>query len=253
MSDFLSIYKDLSVELFEKKPELNAEIATLIGEVKDPLSNDADDIWPTLWTKPLFANTRVQTANQWIDRLEKLNSMPKSWFIWGQSKQSFLIERTGKGISRSSFQIHGLLAEKTAEKSKIALHRLFAIQGGAMALRSRNEAREFPFSDLANDSLDNNIRKLKNEFGFGWGHVTILHFLTDLGLAVKPDLHLVNTLIALGYSGRNDKVPNVKEALKMNAFVRDLLVEDEFQFTPAGLRKMDKILMEISRQGLLKA
>lgn len=86
------------------------------------------------------------------------------------------------------------------------------------------------------------------ELGAGWGHITVLHFLTDLGLACKPDLHLVRTVRHLGMSLdlRNAKVPNLTDSIIINTRVRELLRLIDGEVRPARLRYLDKVLMDIS-------
>ena len=54
---------------------------------------------------------------------------------------------------------------------------------------------------------------LKQELGSGWGHVTVLHLMTDLGIAVKPDLHLVRATRAIGLHDCVSDQPTENQAL----------------------------------------
>jgi hypothetical protein len=89
--------------------------------------------------------------------------------------------------------------------------------------------------------------------GAAWGHITVLHFLTDLGLACKPDLHLVRTVRHLELEGglRPDKNPSLRESIQINRAVRSLVEEVDGSFSPARLRYTDKMLMEISKRRLI--
>lgn len=78
--------------------------------------------------------------------------------------------------------------------------------------------------------------------------------LTDFGLAVKPDLHLVRTMRRLSLLGdiKENKVPDEKDAIKVNnAVVKLAKVIYGEAYKPADLRYLDKVLMEVSRQKLL--
>jgi len=81
----------------------------------------------------------------------------------------------------------------------------------------------------------------------------VLHFLTDLGLACKPDVHLVRTVRHLAPELRlkEDKIPNLIESILINRWVRSLVEAAYGSFTPARLRYVDKILMEISRRKII--
>ena len=82
----------------------------------------------------------------------------------------------------------------------------------------------------------------------GLGEITVLHALTDMGLAVKPDLHLTNTMRHFGL--------NPRDPLEINAHVGDLLCalrRSGRANIPKKIRYVDKVLMEISRQGIIDA
>jgi hypothetical protein len=141
------------------------------------------------------------------------------------------------------------------QKTGIAMHRPFAIQGAAGALRTRATEITPPYADLVNAGPNVMVPTVQREMGPGWGHITVLHFLTDLGLACKPDLHLVRTVRHLGLSLdlKDQKVPTLADAITINRRVR-LLVETLYgSVSPARLRYIDKTLMDISMLGLIKA
>ena len=95
---------------------------------------------------------------------------------------------------------------------------------------------------------------VQREMGPGWGHITVLHFLTDLGLACKPDLHLVRTVRHLGIvpgpHGPRGAKPIRRDNDKPSCSIsgREAL---RF-FNPARLRYVDKTLMNIFMHGLIQ-
>ena len=245
---------ELQEKLIRERPEAHEEATHLANRVVLCKNANADRIWKVLWNKPLYANARVSVARNWADQLEC--DILGAWKTWGSHPDVFLISQIAPGINRTSFKVEGDLARDIINRNSIALHRLYRIQGAAIALRKRAEIFAKPFADLnkSGRGLTDQIHMLQNEFGPGWGPVTILHFLTDLGLAVKPDLHLVKTMSTLGLCKEisPNKVPSLKEAVRLNHLVMKLILNiGNKSVTPHNLRYTDKILMVISRLGLL--
>lgn len=232
-------------------PQARRHADALADAVIDPREADAERIWSVLWDKPLYANTRVATADRWVAALR--DNMTGAWRRWGADASLFRIERVGPGIRRDAFRVEGAEARDLVSRRRVALHRLRRIQGAAGALRARAAVSPRPFADLAAADLDEIVPRLAAEFGEGWGPITILHALTDMGLAVKPDLHLVRAVVALGLCAppANGRMPSLAEALAINRVIRTLLLRLDGAFTPAGLRRLDKILMELSMRGAL--
>jgi hypothetical protein len=109
-----------------------------------------------------------------------------------------------------------------------------------------------PYADLGNKDPAELVSTVQREMGPGWGHTTVLHFLTDLGLACKPDLHLVRTVRHLGMSPdlTDREVPSLSDATMINRRVRSLVEKLYGSFNPARLRYVDKTLMNIFMHGL---
>lgn len=234
--------------LAERYPAMIAEAKLLADNVVDPNGADANAVWSVLWEKPLFANTRVPVAGRWCAELNP--HMSGAWKLWGEPDH-FLITKIGRGVQRSSFVVTGQAAEAITQ-SRIALHRLYAIQGAARATKDRAASSDKPFVDLPKLELQAGVKLLREEFGTGWGPITILHFLTDLGLAVKPDLHLMRSMEHFfGPLARSGKVPSFSEAIAVNREVQLLGNELGLESSPTNIRYLDKVLMEISRQGLI--
>lgn len=246
---FLALRDDLA----SRHPASIAEAVTLAGSVVNPASADAEQVWRVLWDKPLYANTRVSVANTWVKSLEP--AMIGAWKVWGATPEVFQIQQIAPGTQRENFRVEGSVAHAVVAQSKIALHRLFRIQGAATALRARAKVAAQPFKDLQGKPVSQIVPMLQAEFGPGWGPITVLHALADMGLAVKPDLHLVKTMRALGLMPgfSSGKVPALRETMQINEAVVNLMRDIEQDPTPQGLRYIDKVLMEISRSGLLES
>lgn len=230
---------------------------TLLDQVReaadcviDPLTADAETCWQATWRVPLFANTTVSNGRGMIDRLER--HMAGAWRTWGLPDGPISIVHHGGRNNVDNFDITGSNAVDI-KACRVAPHRLLAIQGAAAFLRSREkEAR--PFASFVGKPLDKLVPELMRLFERGWGPITVLHLLTEFGLAVKPDLHLVRTVQSLGLLPdlRIGAVPSLEEALEINAAVRKLAHEIYGEdCEPRQLRHLDGLLMEASRQRLL--
>lgn len=246
-----SRYLALHDALATKHPDSIRKASALAASTLDPRTATADEAWCLLWDKPLFANTRVRTAERRVAAIA--DDMIGAWRIWGADPAMFRIRQIRPGVKRDSFEVLGALGQDLVARHSIALHRLYRIQGAAAALRVRAARSAQPIADLWGRPLKDIVPQLQHEFGPGWGPVTVLHALTDLGLAVKPDLHLVATMNMLEPDAnyRVGTAANAKGALHINKGVCTLLDAIGHAPTPKNLRYIDKVLMEISRQGLL--
>lgn len=218
--------------------------------VTDPRTASAEQCWIVIWNKPLYANTKVAIGERYQLKLEPF--MTGAWRTIGLDPAFLKISRIGRGSSNDAFSVAGSLAQQC----RIAARRLYAIQGAAQYLRKsvQDFGEVTPLAHLASSDLALLVPQLKEQLGRGWGPITILHMLTEFGLAVKPDLHLVRAVQALNLMPelKPDKVPGEADALKINVAVKEL-ARAVFgqQSGPAELRYLDKVLMEASRQGLL--
>ena len=164
----------------------------------------------------------------------------------------FAIWKIAPGLKKSSFEILGIRAREIIKLAHIAPHRMLAIVGAGRALAKRSSQNQFPFADIVTASIADNITSLKIEFGFGWGQITVLHFLTDLGLASKPDIHVVRTIRALAlWPAIKPDYPSASDAVAITEIVQALTGRLMGSISPSLLRQMDKTLMEISRKGLV--
>ncbi|SFS85093.1 hypothetical protein [Brevundimonas viscosa] len=224
-----------------------AEAERLRDSVVDPATASVEEVWRALWDKPLYAYTRVEVAERGIAALEPW--MPGAWEHIGRDPAVLLISyerRSGKDV----YSGEGHLLAKARTNPLIGLHRLYRIQSGAAVLRDwARRYGETPARHLAGEPLRILVPQLKSELGRGWGHITVLHLLTDLGIAVKPDLHLARAVRELGLCDpKVGRVPSLSQAIRINEAVAALA--GAFGEGPQALRYTDKVLMEASRQRL---
>lgn len=250
-------FSRLQERLALRAPE-SIEIAERIaGQIVDPTLADANRIWPAIWTKPLFAFTNRHAGRAAIERLNTCGEgMAGAWRSWGlDPKRHVWIHRTGRGRANVDFVLNDA-AREVRRQTGIAAYRLMTIQGAAVALRVRRAKRGMgraPYRDLPGRELGQAVAMLRAELGFGWGQITVLHLLTDLGIACKPDRHVVRTVAALEprLGLKPSRQPTDAETLRINAWVRGLTVALHGAPTRHDLRRTDVLLMHLSLEGLL--
>jgi hypothetical protein len=212
----------------------------------DPRNATAEQAWPVIWTKPLFANTRVAIGQRWINELTE--HMPNAWRTWGLPNEFRITRNIG------SFAIEGAQAHVVRQASRVPIHRLYAVQGAAELFRKlAKNSPEAPVQSFWADSLEETDFNRFNEFGWGWGPITILHMLTDFGVACKPDIHVIRSLRYLGiWKGKVDQA-TAKEALAVNKAIRAMVMHISQNVTPSDLRRIDIELMHLSKNSVIRA
>lgn len=231
-----------------------ADAERLRDSVVDPRTANAEACWAVMWNKPLYANTYVAIGQRYEEAIAR--DMYGAWRFIGINPKQYKITHLRGSNASTNFTVDGALANQIRADHKIALHRLLAIQGAAQLLRERVETfgEQAPFSNASEEPLDTLIPLLRTTLGRGWGHITVMHMLTDLGLSVKPDLHLVAAVQRLGLltNMERTKVPSQQDAVLISEAVATLAKDFAGgSASPANLRYVDKILMEASRQKML--
>lgn len=108
-------------------------------------------------------------------------------------------------------------------------------------------------ADLWGRPLGELVNDLQAKFGWGWGPTTVLHMLTDFGLAVKTDRHVLRSLHELGIWESSHNFVSQKEAISLNEAARILCEEFYGEITPQSLRQLDLLLMRLSLNGLVNS
>lgn len=233
-------------ELRCRYPDAILEAQRLSNQVKNPMALNIEDIWEILGTKPLYANTRTNIARSYVDKLAPLIANGR-WRIWGDNIKPF-ISLAGPANRNASFSFTRH-APVELQCVGISRKRLFAVQGAAQALVDLQTQTKDQLAGMVDRKLEVLVPELIEKFGKGWGCITVLHFLTDMGIAVKPDIHLVRSVHTLQLlSGiRQRKQPTMSEALAMVEAVKGLVNEVYGEITPKRLRYVDKVLMAASQ------
>ena len=222
----------------------------------DPATACVKKIWGILWDKPLFTDRSDRIAKKWKDSLESATSGTRAdidgaWRTWGNPEVFNVVRiKEGNGRSDECFKLEGEAASwiVTRGLDLPPLCRLYSIQGAAKYLRSLDDCSSGPpFRDLSKCSLSEIVPLLKEKLGWGWGEATVLHALTDMGLAVKPDRQLRRSMRELGLE--------CEDSFEINRAARKMVYEinsRDLLGAPVTLRYLDKVLMEISRLGIIQ-
>ena len=225
------------------------EALDLAKNIADPAMANAQQCWTMIWDKPLYAYTKTDIGDVYRQRLAS-HVEGQRWRQWADSSSPFLT-LDGPANRNSSFEFTPVCPVAVRETG-IAKSRLFAVQGGARALAHLAERSETPFAPLIQSSSEMLLVKLKEMLGPRWGHITILHLLTDFGLASKPDRWVVRSMHRLGLvpTVKQRDVPSAKDAILIDRLIKDLVHEHDGELRPQRLRYFEKLLMEYSKQGV---
>jgi len=167
----LDRYQELAKRLQVEYPGSFQAAFELSEKVINPERATADQIWETLWNKPIFANNRVEVAESKLKAIKPY--LVNAWKSMGKGEGPFSIHRIDPGFKRTSYEIKGEVARTLVEEHKLAPHRLLAIVSAGRALQQRALNADFPFHDLTSRKLTENVEMLRKELGFGWGAITI--------------------------------------------------------------------------------
>ena len=251
-------FEYLQSRLYAQFPGCRVEAERLAAEVVDCETADAETIWSVLWDKPLYTNRETSEGKRYAGALSA--EMPGSWQQMTGKLSPYHIKRKDRadwadkmGKTNGSFEVLGRVVERWQDEFGLAYQFAYPIVNAGIALNQRSKKSQTPFKDISIVPLGTLVPRLKKEFGWAWGHTTVLHFLTDLGLGMKPDRHLMRSTRYIGLHDIKSDDPDEKEAIVVNGLVRDLCRHQFGNDAAGSLRTMDKNLMDISVKGLLTA
>ena len=273
-------FEGLRSQLFSVRPELDDECAELLKRIpKGTLS--LEHLWQFFWDKPLWANIR-RCAISKTHKIILENGVPsyaslgsKAWEFDYLGKES---RKGGHWRSEDRWKPVGRLSKAYFRRRfseeipvRIAVWRVAQITSFAQLLVKceRDKLDANALLQLASSSVIstidlNTLRSVKSSLCTGWGITTLLHGLTDLGIAIKPDIHFARACI---WSGMIDASMTGWSKEDINAWLqRDsnklLLVNSArclavlLNGTRPSLRKtlreVDFVLMNCSDAGLLR-
>ena len=243
-------FKELIDRIEADYPDIVREAENLAGQCVNSSTATAGACWRILWDKPLYRWGKVENGDKWAAAVRQSCKSKASWKIVADSSGYYAVARVGNGRSKKDFRADGRIARELSAKG-VPPERLYSIIGSACFLSKRAAMDKAPLSDIACADAAT-IKKLSAELGYGWSHITVLHLLTDMGLACKPDLHLNATCKYLGLKIDTSRQPTLAVALTIVDFVKDLVRSRWGTDTGHWLRYADKCLMEASRRNLFK-
>lgn len=262
-------------DLLKQSADSWAEVIKLCAKV--PENIDLETIWMFGRDKPCWSNIKVAGGERIAQDLEKSSDFDSFKTI---ASDDWLIVKTGSGYANSKFTIIGhsvksYLASLSEGGFASYKWKLFSTRQLALAFANeKNRIHELIDEVVLRQVLDSQrigqwTKKFHKLAGFGWGYVTTNHMLADLGLSIKPDLHVRRSGVKLGLTSitpttlTDSEIDGLSAAVDFE-IVRTALALAKYidPLAKAGLsgakknkvalREMDKTLMEWSRQGLAR-
>lgn len=209
-------YHEIRTRFLESNEGHLVNILDLVEKsIFDPNAS-ADHIWSRIWDKPLYANTKVAQGGKNVEILDgtplasnfrliasdvwKIDWNRNSTFKWNQNGS---YEALGSEIQSFFEKRHSEFPKFNSTKRKIARWRIYRIINAACGLLRLSNESNTPMKrliDLAGGK-DWTNEKLHHVFMdyFSLGAITTDHALTDLGLAIKPDIWLTRAAVDWGW------------------------------------------------------
>ena len=275
LKSVLTKYLEIRDQIKHEKPQEWLQVIELCKKV--PKSIDRQALWMSGRDKPCWSNITVAGGARIAQDLGMSADFSSFEII---ASDSWKIVKTGKGRGNSNFEFIGEAAKrflKSLNRGGLSSYqwKLFSIRELALALNGGGDKIE----SLVNTLVSKNILSLEEIepwtkafakcAGFGWGYITANHMVADLGVSIKPDIHVRRSGVRLGMAGDTsphltdkeiDDLPGkvdfeiVRTAIQLPKLIEPIALEGAtgaFK-NKIALREMDKVLMEWSRQGLSK-
>lgn len=266
-------YLIICKELQELAPSAWQEVIDLCSIL--PSKINLKTVWQHGFTKPCYSNIKVKMGDRIASDLKNHGDFSSFEII---ASEEWAIDLLHHGIDwrkNSNFRISGNLAQaylKSLQRGGIASYiwRLYAVRQLAIALNNNNkiaclvEEWETNGRNCNGSQLTKWAKTFAHEVGMGWGYITTNHLLTDLGISIKPDLHVRRTAVRMGLLSPNisselptDKIDGLRNNVDEEIVIRLKELSNNITGTAnpninPPLREMDKTLMEWSRQDLIK-
>lgn len=262
-----SIVRD---ELIAHAPAAWDDVIRLCESV--PAQITADSFWQFGKDKPCWSSIKIAIGARVATDLTLSPDFASHHVI---ASPAWEIQMIGGGRSwkkQANFQMVGASATQfVADLSPGGLRsypwRLFAIRQFAQSLVSGPALHMVHMLVNANfDFGPAGIYTWASRFaqlaGHGWGATTVQHMLTDLGLGIKPDLHLRRSAVRMGLLAPEipSDLPSCEidsRATEFDPLIVAAIIAMAHHIQPTAipggqstLREIDKTLMEWSRQGL---
>jgi hypothetical protein len=239
--------------------------------------NNIHTIWRAAKDKPCWSNIKVNLGERMCKDLSGSKSFNDFSIIGSPEWEIYRKPKNRKSRANSNFQLIGESVKdfvNSLESGGLKSYRwrLYSICDLAKAFNTNNKIHGLIEELLTKQYIDSDrIKDWVTEFsrhaGFGWGYVTTNHMLTDLGLSIKPDIHVRRSAVRMGmlpqYSKnlmdkKIDALPKsvdfqiIETILKLvesgEVEPTAITVTEPVQKRKVALREIDKVLMEWSRQ-----
>lgn len=275
---FKKKYTLIRDELKDKSPSMWAAVVSLCENVPELINEQT--IWEFGRDKPCYSNIKVAVGERVAADLMLSKSFESFSEIADSAWEIRIIDKGTSWKKNTNFEFLGdsvkqFLSNLSNGGLKSYRWKFFAIREFAIALNaSVGPARKLIKELIDKQYLEaNELRLWSTTFakavGMGWGFITVNHMLTDLGVSIKPDLHLRRTAVRMGLFRDIDTRLTIDEIDKLKPEIDFNIVEllvDLVQHVECtafihaegahkrkvALREMDKVLMEWSRQELLR-
>jgi hypothetical protein len=193
-----------------------------------------------------FADHAVIASDRWrIDRNGNAGwRRSDSYTVHGAARDFVEAYRNNKGLASYRWRLHAIRQFALALRDDPAMHRLIGQLADWQSQPAVLAAQLKPWSC-----------RFAARAGQGWGVTTVYHLLTDLGVAIKPDLHVMASVACLtggmadGTDVRSGKPTEHEAVLHVLELARRVGPDPELPAAGA-LRVVDKVLMEWSRHRL---
>ncbi|SCA55414.1 hypothetical protein MTBPR1_100055 [Candidatus Terasakiella magnetica] len=232
-------------------------------------TSTTEQIWLNFWQKPIRSSAKLKQGEKIVEK--NSGRFEGIWKDMTPDNSPYEIirvdkeKRVGSYSNKKNFIFAGDKAKEYASNPTIAKHRFLAIFNAGICFKKRHDkhgANPFPelvmrddvAAFIASDGFMKIVRNFSKEFGFLWGPITVCHFLTDCGLSVKPDLHMIRTLKYIGLFpvDKSDNLQSAKKVVDVVRIVTQLCQEVYGEVTPENLRRFDLYLLRISEKFKLK-
>lgn len=271
--DLVDRYRNVVLpEVKEKAPNAWDSVVALVKRV--PKTIDIKAFWKFGKDKPCWSNIRVHIGDRIVSDLSLSKDFDSFELIASDEWKIVMRNKGSRWKSNKNFDVTGESAKKYISSllpGGIASYRwrLYAIRQYALSLCKEDGTLPMVRSviDAPHCLTSKNIYSWSKQFaikaGMGWGIATVNHLLTDLGLSVKPDLHLRRSAVRIGLLNQIPSDLPVEEidrnAAKLDPKIVQATIDLAAKVKPtadptalSATREVDKVLMEWSRKGFLR-
>jgi len=241
-----------------------------------PEKIDADAVWRFGRDKPCYQNIKVVFGERMAQDIVSSQEFD-DWQRIASDEWSITMRERGRNWKRNAnFNIEGRAAKDFVASLKQGgigsyLWRIYCIRELAVALKQGRLDKTIQqlmdwvekYDEIPIEQVDSWTKQFAYQVGLGWGHTTAYHMLTDLGVAVKPDIHLTKSAICMGLLAPEIPAQLADGKLVHDSKIQHLAAKSAMELskliTPeacgtkrCAMREVDKVLMEWSRRGLAR-